>query len=164
MDSAAPPATLRSPTAILAGAGALAAGLAVQLLVIPIAALTNSTLNFSDPSSLGRFWDYVTIKQLGGSFLLEVFPRKSPIWSAQTMDVLRVLGHDFLNVAGRTGALGLLPAVAAAWGIGALWRGNRRFAAALASVLLLQVAFTVLYFNIPANYFRTFDRHYLPSA
>ena len=156
------PTTLRSPKAILASAGALAAGLVVQLLLIPIAALTNSTLNFSDPSSLARFWDYVTIKQLGGSFLLQLFPRKSPIWSSQTMDVLRVLGHDFLNVAGRAGALGLLPAIAAAWGIVALWRGNRRFAAALASVLVLQVAFTVLYFNIPANFFRTFDRHYLP--
>ncbi len=156
------PATLRSPKAILGGAGSLAAGLAVHLLLVPIAALTNSTLNFSDPSSLGRFWDYVTIKQLGGSFLLEVFPRKSPIWSSQTMDLLRVLGHDFLNVAGRAGALGLLPAVAAAWGVVALWRGNRRFAAALATVLVLQVAFTVLYFNIPSSYFRTFDRHYLP--
>ena len=156
------PTTLRSPKAILAGAGALAAGLVVQLLLIPLAAFTNSTLNFSDPSSLSRFWDYVTIKQLGGSFLLELFPRKSAIWSAQTMDVLRVLGRDFLSLAGRAGALGLLPAVAAAWGIVALWRGNRRFAAALISVLVLQVAFTVLYFNIPANYFRTFDRHYLP--
>ena len=134
----------------------------MHLLLVPIAALTNSTLNFSDPSSLWRFWDYVTIKQLGGSFLLELFPRKSPIWSAQTMNVLRVLGHDFLNAAGRAGALGLLPAVAAAWGVVALWRGNRRFAAALATVLLLQIAFTVLYFNIPPNYFRTFDRHYLP--
>jgi hypothetical protein len=156
------PTTWRSPTAILAGAGALTAGLVVQLLLIPIAAFTDSTLNFSDPSSLSRFWDYVTIKQLGGSFLLQLFPRKAPIWSAQTMDVLRVLGHDFLNLAGHAGALGLLPAVAAACGIVALWRGNRRFAAALASVLVLQVAFTVLYFNIPADFFRTFDRHYLP--
>jgi hypothetical protein len=156
------PATLRSRTAILAGAGALAAGLVVQLLLIPMAAFTNSTLNFSDPSSLSRFWDYVTIKQLGGSFLLQLFPRKSPILSAQTMDVLRALGHDFLNLAGRAGPLGLLPAIAAAWGIVALWRGNRRFAAALVSVLTLQIVFTVLYFNIPANFFRTFDRHYLP--
>ncbi|HEY2162728.1 MAG TPA: DUF2723 domain-containing protein, partial [Gemmatimonadaceae bacterium] len=156
------PTTFRSPTAIRAGAGALAAGLAVQLFLIPIAAFTNSTLNFSDPSSLSRFWDYVTIKQLGGSFLLRLFPRNSPIWSAQTLDVLRMLGHNFLNVTGHAGALGLLPAIAAAGGIVALWRGNRRFAAALASVLLLQTAFTVLYFNIPSNFFRTFDRHYLP--
>jgi len=156
------PATLRSRTAIVAGAGALAAGLVVQLLLIPIAAFTHSTLNFSDPSSLSRFWDYVTIKQLGGSFLLQLFPRKSPVWSAQTMDVLRMLRLDFLDVAGRAGALGLLPAIAGAWGIVALWRGNRRLATALVSVLLLQIVFTVLYFNIPANFFRTFDRHYLP--
>jgi hypothetical protein len=158
------PTTFRSSTAIRAGAGALAAGLVVQLLLIPIAAVTNSTLNFSDPSSLSRFWDYVTIKQLGGSFLLQLFPRKSPIWSAQTLDVLRMLGHNFLNATGRAGALGLWPAIAAAWGIIALWRRNRRFAAALASVFVLQIAFTVLYFNIPSNFFRTFDRHYLPIA
>jgi transmembrane protein TMEM260 (protein O-mannosyltransferase) len=156
------PTTFRSPKAVLGGAGALAGGLSVQLLVMPIAALTHSTLNFSDPSNLSRFWDYVTIKQLGGSFLLQLFPRKSPIWSVQTMDVLRVLGRDFLDVSGRVGVLGVLPAVAAAWGIVALWRGNRRLAAALTGVLVLQVAFTVLYFNIPANFFRTFDRHYLP--
>jgi len=43
-----------------------------------------------------------------------------------------------------------------------LWRGNRRLGVAFALVLLIQAALTVLYFNIPANYFREFDRHYLP--
>ena len=156
------PSTFRSRKAILGGACALTSGLALQLLVIPVAALTHSTLNFSDPSNLSRFWDYVTIKQLGGSFLLQLFPRKSPLWSVQTMDVLRVLGRDFLHTSGRAGVLGVLPAAAATWGIVALWRGNRRLAAALTGVLVLQLAFTVLYFNIPANFFRTFDRHYLP--
>jgi len=156
------PHTLRSPRPVVAGTSGLATGLVVHLLVIPIAALTRSTLNFNEPSSLSEFWDYVTIKQLGGSFLLNVYPRKSPIWSSQMMDVLRVLGANFLHIARGSEMLGVLPAIAAAWGIVALWRGNRRLAAAFLSLVVLQAVFTVLYFNIPADFFRDFDRHYLP--
>ncbi len=156
------PSTLRARRSILAAAGGMTAGLAVHLLLIPMALFTRSSLNFSDPSSLSRFWDYVTLKQLGGSFLLQLFPRRSSIWSVQTADLLQVLGGNFLHWTGPARALGVLPAVAAAWGIVSLWRGNRRLAAAFAIVLMLQAALTVLYFNIPAGFFRTFDRHYLP--
>ena len=156
------PSTLRSPRAILGAFAALAVGLSVQLLVMPLAAHTSSTLNFNDPSNWGRFWDYVTIKQLGGSFLLDVFPRKSPVWSVQTRDVLRVLADNFLRWRGAGGALGVLPTCAALIGLAALWRRDRRLAVAFAGVVALQAAFTILYFNIPADYFRTFDRHYLP--
>ena len=154
--------TLRSPRTVLAGAGALTAGLAVQLLIIPIAALTRSPLNFFEPSTLARFWDYVTLKQLGGSFLLQLFPRKSPIWSVQAADFVGVLRDNFAHWSPGIGVLGLLPALAALIGLVALWRGDRRLSAALALLLLTQAAMSVLYFNIPANYFRTFDRHYLP--
>lgn len=155
---------LRSPRAVIAGAGGLAAGLAVQLLVIPIAMFTRSPLNFSDPSTLSSFRDYVTLEQLGGSFLLQLLPRKSPIWSVQTADLLHVLGDNFINVTSRVGILGVLPALAALIGLFALWCGNRRLGAAYLLVLLVQGSMTVLYFNIPANYFRTFDRHYLPEC
>jgi hypothetical protein len=154
--------TLRSARPVVAGAAGMAAGLAVHLLLIPVAALTHSTLNFNDPSNLSRFWDYVTIKQLGGSFLLQLLPRKSPIWSVQTADLLHVLGRNFLHWTGSLRALGVFPAIAAAWGGVALWRGNRRLAAALVVLVATQAALTVVYFNIPANYFREFDRHYLP--
>jgi hypothetical protein len=156
------PATLRSARAIAAGVGGLVTGLAVHLLLIPIAAFTHSPLDFNSPSSLSRLWDYVTIKQLGGSFLLNLFPRKSPIWDAQTADLLRVLGDNFLNSSGPASALGVLPALAASVGTVALWRRNRRLGAAFTALLVLQASLTVLYFNIPANYFRTFGRHYLP--
>jgi hypothetical protein len=156
------PKALRSLRVLVAGTGALVAGLLVQLLVIPIATFTRSPLNFSDPSSLDRFWDYVTIKQLGGSFLLNLFPRKSAPWSVQTMDLLHVLRNNFVKGDGRTGALAALSGLAVCVGLVALWRRNRRLAAAYVTVLVLQMAFTVLYFNIPPDYFRTFDRHYLP--
>ena len=156
------PGTLYSPRAVFGATAGLVAGLAVQLLVMPVAAHTSSALNFNNPSNWARFWDYVTIKQLGGSFLLGVFPRKSPAWSVQTLDVLRVLAENFLRWRGTGGALGLLPAVAAAIGLVTLWRRDRRLALAFAGLLVLQTALTILYFNIPAGYFRTFDRHYLP--
>jgi hypothetical protein len=156
------PNTLRSARMVLAGAGGLVAGLTVQMLLIPIAAFTRSPLNFSEPGDLSRFWDYVTIKQLGGSFLLQLFPRKSPIVSVQAADLTRVLGENFLYWSGHAGVLGALPAIAALIGLVTLWRGNRRLAVAFAVLLLIQASLTVLYFNIPANYFRTFDRHYLP--
>ena len=154
--------TLRSARPLVAGTAGIAAGLTAHLLLIPMAALTHSTLNFSDPSNLSRFWDYVTIKQLGGSFLLQLLPRKSPIWSVQAADLLHVLGRNFLHSTGSPRALGVLPAIAAAWGVVALWRGNRRLAAALVALLATQASLTVVYFNIPANFFREFDRHYLP--
>jgi len=156
------PRTLRSPRATASSAGGLVAGLAVHLLLIPIAAFTRSPLNFSDPRNLSRFWDYVTIKQLGGSFLLQLFPRKSPIWHSQAADLLHVLRDNFLHWSGKAGALGILPALAVVVGLVAIWRRDRRLGAALALVLLLQASLTVLYFNIPADYFRSFGRHYLP--
>jgi hypothetical protein len=58
--------------------------------------------------------------------------------------------------------LGVLPALWAMFGLVVLWRGNRRMAAAWVAVILLQFTATVLYFNTPANFFRSFDRHYLP--
>lgn len=156
------PRTLRSGDAIAAGVGGLVAGLAFHFLLIPIAAYSGSAFNFSDPSNLSRFWDYVTIKQLGGSFLLQLFPRKSPPWSAQSADVLHVLSANFFHPAGSVRVLGVLPTLFAAAGVVVLWRRNRRLSVAYVTVVVLQAAFTVLYFNIPANFFREFDRHYLP--
>ena len=156
------PRTLRSLRTIAAAAGGLVAGLAVHLLLIPIAAMTRSSLDFNSPANLSSFWDYVTIKQLGGSFLLNLFPRKSPIWTSQTTDLLRVLADNFMHWSGPASVLGALPALAALVGVAALWRRNRRFAAAFTLVLVLQASLTVVYFNSPANYFRTFGRHYLP--
>src|SRR6266487_1162732 len=65
------PRTLRAPRVWLGGAGGLIAGLAVQLLIIPIAAFTRSSLNFGDPSTLPRFWDYISLAQRGGGFRSE---------------------------------------------------------------------------------------------
>lgn len=154
--------TLLRPQSWLAGVGGLTAGLAVQLLVMPIAAGTRSPINMFEPSNWSRFWDYVSLAQTGGGFLIELWPRKSGFWSVQVADFLRVSGENFFHRGTPVGILGWLPALAAAAGLFMLWRRNRRLGIALTLVLFLHATMTVLYFNTPANYFRPFDRHYLP--
>jgi len=156
------PRTLRDAKSWLGGAGGLMAGLAVQLLTIPIAGFTESILNIGDASNSTRFWDYVSLQMLGGGFLVEFFPRKGPFWSVQVADLVRVMGANFFRWNGPLGPLGALPALVGITGLAHLWRRNRRLGTAFVLVLFLQACMTVLYFNIPANFFRPLDRHYLP--
>ena len=155
------PRTLGDKVAWATGAAGMAVGLTAQLAIIPIAATTDSVLNMGDASNLARFWDYVSLEMLGGGFLVDFFPRKAPFWSVQVADLLRVLGANFFSWNGPLGPLGLLPALGGMVGLVFLWRRNRRLGAAFTSVLLLHAAATVLYFNIPAGFFRPLDRHYL---
>src|SRR5919197_5303564 len=106
------PRTLRSSKVWLGGVSGLIVGLAVQLLIIPIAAFTRSPINFNDPSSWSRFWQYVSLESRGGGFLVQFFPRNAPFWSVQVADLVRVLGANFLNWSSSAGILGALPAVA----------------------------------------------------
>jgi hypothetical protein len=156
-----PAAVLERRTVALSFA-ALGAGLAIQLLVIPIAAFGGSPHNFSNPNSLSRLWDYVSLKQLGGGFLLGFFPRKSSVLGTQVADVAHVLRDNFFSRSGAFGFLGYTPGIAAIVGAVALVRANARLGVAVLAVLALQIIATILYFNIPDNYFRSFDRHYLP--
>ncbi len=156
------PRTALLPRAWLAAVGGMALGLAVHLLVMPIAATTQSPINMFEPSSWSRFWSYVSLEQSGGGFLVDLWPRKSGVWSVQIGDFLRVLGDNFFRRGPSVSILGWLPALAAMLGLVMLWRRNRRLGLAFTLVLLLHAAMTVLYFNIAANYFRPFDRHYLP--
>ncbi|MGH7711625.1 MAG: protein O-mannosyl-transferase family, partial [Gemmatimonadaceae bacterium] len=156
------PRALMQPRSWLAGIGGLAAGLAVQLLVMPISASTRSPLNMFEATTWSSFWDYVSLAPRGGSFLLSLWPRNSGFWSVQANDFLRVLGDSFFHWKTPIGILGVLPALAALVGLFMVWRRNRRLGIAITLVLFLHATMTVLYFNIPADYFRSFDRHYLP--
>lgn len=156
------PGALREARSWLSAVGGLSAGLAVHLLIIPISRGTRSPLNMFEPNTLSRLWDYVALEGMGGNFLINLWPRQSDFWTSQVADLLRVLGDNFVHWRSPVGILGALPLVAGLIGLGALWRRQRRLAAAFALALLLQATITVLYFNIPTGYFRSLDRHYLP--
>ena len=152
--------TLRSVAGALLG---LTIGLSVQLASLPIAAHTRSPLDFAFPNAtLAGLWDYVSIRMRGGGFLFSLYPRNASLWRVQTLDFLRVLADNFLHWQRGPWVLALLPGVAAVLGLGWLWRRNARLGAAFAATIVLQAICTVVYFNIPGNFFRTFDRHYLP--
>ena len=154
--------TVLVPRNILASMSGLVAGLSGQLLLIPIARVTNSDLNFGNPRDFSRFLDYVSLSQSGGSFLVKIFPRNADVWHVQVADFLSALGDNALRWNGISSVAGVLPATAAVLGLIVLARRNFRLAFALSALLLAQAATTVMFFNIPANYFRSLDRHYLP--
>ncbi|MEP6833859.1 MAG: DUF2723 domain-containing protein [Gemmatimonas sp.] len=159
---------IRSPRAMINGrnlvgsAVGLLAGLSVQLLIIPIARNTSSELNFGNPRDFTRFLNYESLSQSGGSFFVKIFPRNADVWHVQVADFLRTLGDNALHWSGNSRAAGVLPAIAAVIGLIAIARRSMRFAIALFSLLIVQATMTVIFFNIPADYFRSLDRHYLP--
>lgn len=156
------PATVIQPISWLAALGGLLLGLSVQLLVMPIANGTQSPINMAEPSTWARFWDYVSLAQVGGGFLITVWPRNAPVWSFQVVDFLRALGDNFFTLNGPLGPAGLIPGLTAVFALVVLWRRDRRLGLALSTVVLLHAITTIAYFNIPATYFRSLYRHYLP--
>ena len=131
------PRTLGSARAWIAGAGGLLAGLALQLLILPLAA-RHPALNIGDPSTWSRFYDYESLAQFGGGFLVQFYPRHAALWSVQAMDLIRAFGANFFWLSGRWGILGPLPALLGALGGLGIWRRDRRLGVAFAVLLLLQ--------------------------
>jgi hypothetical protein len=155
------PRVLSSARAWIAGLGGLAAGLVFQFLVIPLAA-ADPLLNIGDPSTWSGFYDYQSLAQFGGGWLVHFFPRHAALWSVQAMDFVGAFGANFFWLRGRWAFLGWLPALLGVLGCLGLWRRDRRLALALLSLLVLHAVATVAYFNVPAHYFRSVYRHYLP--
>jgi hypothetical protein len=156
------PRTLASLRAWMSGVLGFVIGLSFHLVLIPLAA-RGPFPNAGDPSSWSRFWDYITLKQYGGGWLVNLFPRKAPFFKAQVMDYLSIFAANFLSTDTVIGLLGLFPAIVGLFGLLILWRRNWRLALGLTVFFLFASLGAVLYFNIPADFFRSFDRHYLPS-
>lgn len=156
------PGTLGKVKIWIAGFISLAAGLSFHFLIIPIAA-RHPYMNFNNPGSLSTFWDYISLKQYGGGWLLSLFPRKAPFWSYQVVDYLKVFAANFFSTSGKSSVLGIIPTLFALIGLLALWRRNWRLTIGLLALFLCASLGAVLYFNIPPGFFRPFDRHYLPS-
>ena len=142
------------------GIAGLVIGLAAQFLLIPIAA-GKPFINFNDPSNLSSFWDYITLKQYGGGWLINMFPRKAPFLNAQVADYIKVFGDNF--VVGPWPIVRFLPFVLGFTGLILLFRRNWRSGLVLAVMFLFSSLGAILYFNLPENFFRSIDRHYMPS-
>jgi hypothetical protein len=146
----------------LYGLSGFVAALALQFLIIPIAA-SHPSMNAGDPSSWSRFWSYITLQQFGGGWLFNIFPRKGAFFGSQVMDYLNVFASNFFTASGKLGVLGTVPALLGLIGLVTLWRRNVKLAVGFLVLFLLSSMGAIIYFNVPAGFFRSMDRHYLPS-
>jgi Protein O-mannosyl-transferase TMEM260-like len=159
---------LRQPRAFLSiktwlscGAGLLL-GLSFHLLLIPIAA-AKPFFNFGAASNWPGFWDYVTLQQFGGGWLVDLWPRKGPFLDYQVMDYLRAFAANFFRPDGSWSLVGILPTIFGFIGLVGLWRHSRRLAFGFIVLFLFSSLGAVIYFNVPVDFFRSMFRHYLPS-
>ena len=142
------------------GIGAFVTGLAVQLINIPLST-AHPFLNANNPDNLARFWDYVSLKQYGGGWLINMFPRKAPFWSVQITDYWDDFASNFFNNSLR--GIGYLPLLLGIFGMIMIFRKSRKLALGLLSMFLLASLGAITYFNLAENFFRSIDRHYMPS-
>jgi hypothetical protein len=145
-----------------AGLLGLVLGLGVHLLIIPMA-MRHPFLDMSNPDSLAGFYDYVSLRQAGGGFLFNLWPRNADIFGVQVMDYLRAFSANFASFGSGRAYLGVLPGIVAVVGFVRLWRLRRKLCVGLLVLFLLSSVGAIIYFNIPANFFRSLHRHYLPS-
>ncbi len=146
----------------LAGTIGLVMGLSFQLLIIPLARL-HPAISINDPVNWQRFYEYVSLKQFGGGWLVNLFPRKAEFWSVQVGDYLRSLSNNFVFSDGPLGPVGFLPVFLALAGIFVLWRRSWKIGLCFLIFFFLTSLGGVFYFNTPEHFFWPMDRHYLPS-
>jgi hypothetical protein len=155
-----PRAWLRPRTWVAGGAG-LVIGLGFHLLLIPLS-LRDPPFDLGEPRDLARFWSYVSVQMHGGGFLFDILPRKADFVRVQLMDYAQFARRN-LAPAALWPPLAILPGLLVLGGwIVALGTATRRSLGLLAFFLCASLG-AVVYFNLPANYFRGMDRHYLPS-
>jgi hypothetical protein len=141
--------------------GGLALGLAASLAVFPMA-FRDPFVNAGNVVTWSAFWDHIRLAQSGGGFLVQFFPRNAPLLDYQTMDFLRAFQNTFFACDGPFGYAGAIPAALGITGLFILLRRDWRLAVGLLGLLVITSATTVLYFNIPENFFRELHRHYMP--
>jgi hypothetical protein len=146
----------------LAGILGLAAGLSVHLLIIPMAA-ARPFLNIDNPSNLSRFWDWVSLQQIGGGFLLDIRERKGDFFGDQAMDYINMFADNLFSFDGPMGLPGVIPFALGVTGLALIWRRNARLGAGLLILFTMTSAGAIIYFNVPVGFFRSMDRHYMPS-
>ncbi|MCA9730215.1 MAG: DUF2723 domain-containing protein, partial [Candidatus Eisenbacteria bacterium] len=165
------------PRAMLAMGAGLVLGLGFHLLLIPLSR-RDPWLDLGEPRTLGGFWSYVSLAQMGGGFLFRILPRTADFLDVQLADYLRFFRINVLP-AGPGIPLTWLPGglLLVGWGLrlrharserrdgrsGDLPDGTGRRLLGLLVLFLCSSVGAVVYFNLPAHYFRSMDRHYIPS-
>jgi hypothetical protein len=144
-------------TAAVAG---LALGLAFQLLTIPIAR-RDPLFNIDDPRDLRSLWSYISLDRVGGGFLIQLFPRKADFFRVQLGDYVGVMRRNLWPTV--SSPVGALPLLLGLFGWFSALRGTPRRALGMLVFFVCASLGAVVYFNLPAHYFRNMDRHYLPS-
>jgi len=115
--------------------------------------------------SCSRSWDglrsYVSIGDKGGGFLIGLLPRRADFFGVQLADYMGFLRRNLS--APLPGPLAYVPALIALLGCAIALRATPRRSLGLLAFFVCASLGAVLYFNLPQHYFRTLDRHYLPS-
>ncbi len=146
----------------LAAFSGLVLGLSLQLLYIPISR-GDPSMNMGQPDNLAGWWYYFSLKQYGGNFLLDIITRKSPLITYQIPYYLRGFENNFFYFDHTTIIEGFIPGLFGLAGLVSLFRRNRKLAISLFIFFLVTIVVSIIYFNLPANYFRSIYRHYLPT-
>jgi hypothetical protein len=137
-------------------------GLSIQLLYIPLS-LRDPSMNIGEPGSLEALWSYFSLHQYGGNFLMDILTRKGPLFSYQIPYYIKGFASNFFYFDSKTIIFGFIPLLLGLAGLISLYRRDKKLAISLFSLFLITVIVSIIYFNLPVNYFRSMYRHYLPT-
>lgn len=153
----------------IGGVALLFLGFSLQLFNMFRAQL-DPLINFNNPSSWQGLWDYLTLTQYNiKTFGSDLLQRKGPFWETQIKyEYLRYLGWNFIGMDSQgenikwTGMYGIPLFIGL---IGMVYSFIKKFKTALFILSMFFVASmgAIIYLNVPENFFRPMDRHYLPS-
>ena len=152
------PGLLRRPWLLLAPVSGFAAGAATQFGYLVLAA-RHPVMQTWPMATAADLWSFVRLEPLGGGFLVDLWPRRASFVHVQLMDWLRFLWRNL----GTSDATRVFLALLALAGWAEGFRSRPRLTLALTGFFLAAGLGAVLYFNRPADYFRSLDRHYLAS-
>lgn len=113
--------------------------------------------------TLTSFYEHISLKQAGGGWMVNLFPRKADFFSVQLHDYWRMMADNLFVTDGPLSYFGLLTIILLLLGVVALIRNNYKLFIGLVILFLCSSIGGVLYFNTPENYYWPMDRHYLPS-
>jgi hypothetical protein len=156
------PKTFLNYKSYLAAISGIILGLSIQLLYIPMS-LNDPPLNLGGTNSLSRWWEFISLQQYGGGFLVDIFIRKGPLWTYQIPYYFEGFASNFFYFSHSTIILGFVPTLLGLAGVGYLFKTDRRFATAFVTFFIVTIAASIIQFNLPENYFRPIYRHYLPT-